>query len=37
MFEGGDRITNNQIDIDTQPDNIRKVINKYKPNSIYND
>lgn len=31
----GDRITNNQIDIDTQPDNIRKVINKYKPNSIY--
>ena len=31
----GDRITNKQIDIDTQPENIRKVINKYKPNSIY--
>ena len=31
----GDRITNKQIDIDTQPENIIKVINKYKPNSIY--
>lgn len=31
----GDRITNNQIDIDTQSENIIKVINNYKPNSIY--
>ena len=31
----GDRITNNRINKDTQPDNIRKVIYKYKPNSIY--
>jgi len=31
----GDRITNKQIGIDTQPDNIIKVINNYKPNSIY--
>jgi len=31
----GDRITNNQIDVDTQPDNIIKVINKYKPKSVY--
>lgn len=31
----GDKITNKQIDIDTQPENIRKIINNYKPNSIY--
>lgn len=31
----GDRITNKQIDIDTQPNNIIKMINKYKPKKIY--
>jgi len=31
----GDRITNNQIDIDTQPNNIKTVINKYQPKSVY--
>jgi hypothetical protein len=31
----GDRITNKQIDIDTQPKNIMKVVNKYKPKSVY--
>ena len=31
----GDRITNEQIDIDTQPNNIIKLINKYKPKKIY--
>lgn len=31
----GDRITNNQMDIDTQPENIKKIINNYKPNTIY--
>lgn len=31
----GDRITNRQIDIDTQPDNIKKIITKYRPTSVY--
>jgi len=31
----GDRITNKQIDIDTQPNNIIKMINEYKPKNIY--
>ena len=31
----GDRITNNQIDIDTQPNNIINVINKYKTKKVY--
>ena len=31
----GDRITNEQIDINTQPDNIIKMINKYKPKKVY--
>jgi len=31
----GDRITNEQIDIDTQPNNIMKVINEYKPKKVY--
>ena len=31
----GDRITNNQIDIDTQPDNIIKVINHHNPKNVY--
>ena len=31
----GDRITNKQIDIDTQPNNIIKMINEYKPKNVY--
>ena len=31
----GDRIKNKQNDIDTQPDNIRKIIEKYKPKKVY--
>ena len=31
----GDRITNKQIDIDTQPNNIVKIINKYEPKNTY--
>ena len=31
----GDRITNNQIDIDTQPLNIKKMIDKYNPKTVY--
>ena len=31
----GDRITNNQIDMDTQPSNIKKIIEKYTPNKVY--
>lgn len=31
----GDRITNRQINIDTQPNNIIKVIYKYKPTKVY--
>ena len=31
----GDRITNKQIDIDTQPDNIIKKINEYKVKNVY--
>lgn len=31
----GDRITNKQIDIDTQPKNIKSIIDNYNPESIY--
>ena len=31
----GDRITNKQIDINTLPYNIIKIINKYKPKKVY--
>ena len=31
----GDRMTNNQIDIDTQPTNIQKIIENYQQKNIY--
>lgn len=31
----GDLVRNEQIDLDTQPDNIQKVISKYNPESTY--
>lgn len=31
----GDLVKNNQIDMDTQPENIKKVIKRYNPKSVY--